>query len=41
VYSDVTGELLWDPTGGGADDQVLLATLLGSPELQRSDIMFI
>jgi len=39
IYSDVSGELLWDATGGDATDAVLIATLDGSPELARSDIL--
>jgi serralysin len=41
TYSDATGELHWDATGGDAADQVLLATLLGSPELERGDMLFV
>ena len=29
----MTGILSWDPTGGSADDQVLIATLTTSPDL--------
>jgi len=41
TYSSATGNLLWDPTGGDASDQVQLATLLNSPELDRADILFV
>jgi Ca2+-binding RTX toxin-like protein len=40
-YSDRTGELHWDPTGGSSADQVLVARLLGSPELVTSDVLLI
>jgi Ca2+-binding RTX toxin-like protein len=40
TYSDVTGLLRWDATGGDASDAVLLAALAHSPELARSDILF-
>ena len=40
TYSDVSGELNWDPTGGDPGDASLLATLSNSPVLQRSDIQF-
>jgi hypothetical protein len=41
IYSDVTGELSWDPTGGDAVDQVLIATLTTSPELFKADILLV
>jgi Ca2+-binding RTX toxin-like protein len=41
IYSDVTGALSWDPTGGDASDQVLLATLTTSPELFKGDIVLV
>lgn len=41
TYSDATGNLFWDPTGGDAVDQVLLATLVRSPELDRGDVLLI
>jgi hypothetical protein len=41
IYSDVTGELFWDPTGGSAVDRVLIAQLTNSPELLRSDILLV
>jgi Ca2+-binding RTX toxin-like protein len=41
IYSDTTGELFWDPTGGSTDDQVLVATLTNSPELVRADILLV
>jgi hypothetical protein len=41
IYSDVTGTLSWDPTGGDAADQVLIATLTTSPELFRADILLV
>jgi hypothetical protein len=41
IYSDVTGELSWDPTGGSAADQVLIATLTTSPELFKADILLV
>jgi Ca2+-binding RTX toxin-like protein len=41
IYSDVSGDLLWDPTGGSAVDRVLLATLANSPELERADLLLI
>jgi Ca2+-binding RTX toxin-like protein len=40
-YSDRTGELHWDPTGGSSTDQVLVARLLGSPELVTSDVLLV
>jgi serralysin len=40
-YSDRSGELYWDPTGGASDDQVLVARLLGSPELVTSDVLLV
>jgi Ca2+-binding RTX toxin-like protein len=39
IYSDATGELYWDPTGGSADDRSLIATLLTSPALHQSDLL--
>ena len=30
-----TGDLFWDPTGGDAADEVLIATLTSSPALHR------
>jgi hypothetical protein len=41
IYSDVTGDLFWDPTGGNAADQVLIATLTTSPELHRADLLLV
>jgi Ca2+-binding RTX toxin-like protein len=41
IYSDVTGALSWDPTGGSAVDQVLIATLTTSPELFKGDILLV
>jgi Ca2+-binding RTX toxin-like protein len=41
TYSDATGVLRWDPTSGDASDQVVLATLVHSPELDRGDILFV
>jgi Ca2+-binding RTX toxin-like protein len=41
IYSDVTGDLFWDPTGGNAADQVLVATLTTSPELHRADLLLV
>ena len=41
IYSERTGNLHWDPTGGAADDQVLVARVLGSPELVTSDLLLI
>ena len=41
IYSDVTGDLLWDPTGGSAVDRVLVATLANSPELERGDLLLV
>ena len=41
IYSDVTGDLLWDPTGGSAVDRVLVATLANSPELERADLLLV
>jgi Ca2+-binding RTX toxin-like protein len=41
IYSDVTGNLSWDPTGGDAADQVLIATLTNSPELFKGDILLV
>jgi Ca2+-binding RTX toxin-like protein len=41
IYSDVTGNLSWDPTGGSAVDQVLIATLTTSPELFKADILIV
>jgi hypothetical protein len=37
----VTGILSWDPTGGSADDQVLIATLTTSPDLFKADILLV
>jgi hypothetical protein len=39
IYSDTTGELFWDATGGTSDDQILIATLTGSPTLVSADIL--
>jgi Ca2+-binding RTX toxin-like protein len=41
IYSDVTGDLFWDPTGGTAVDRVLIATLANSPELERGDLLLV
>jgi Ca2+-binding RTX toxin-like protein len=41
IYSDVTGDLFWDPTGGNSADQVLIATLTTSPELHRADLLLV
>jgi Ca2+-binding RTX toxin-like protein len=41
TYSDRTGELHWDPTGGAANDQILVAKLLSSPELVTTDMLLI
>jgi Ca2+-binding RTX toxin-like protein len=41
IYSDATGLLSWDPTGGSASDQVLVATLIGSPGLERADVLLV
>ena len=40
-YSDRTGLLHWDPTGGSTDDRVLIARLVNSPELVSSDVLLI
>jgi hypothetical protein len=39
VYSDTTGELFWDATGGSTSDQVLIAKLNNSPELLQGDLL--
>lgn len=43
LYAGTTGSLFYDPTGtgGGASDQVLIATLGSSPALYRADVMFV
>jgi Ca2+-binding RTX toxin-like protein len=41
IYSDVTGDLFWDPTGGSSADEILIATLTTSPELHRADIILV
>jgi serralysin len=41
IYSDVTGDLFWDPTGGSPTDEVHIATLTTSPELHRGDILLV
>jgi Ca2+-binding RTX toxin-like protein len=41
IYSDASGDLFWDATGGSADDQVLVATLTNSPQLHVGDIILI
>jgi serralysin len=41
IYSDVTGTLSWDATGGDAADQVLIATLTNSPELFKADLLIV
>jgi serralysin len=40
-YSDVSGELRWDGNGGSDADAVLIATVFGSPELEKGDVLFI
>ncbi len=40
-YSDRTGLLHWDPTGGPTGDRVLIARLVNSPELVSSDVLLI
>ena len=41
IYSDVTGDLFWDPTGGDAADEVLIATLTSSPALHQADLLLV
>jgi Ca2+-binding RTX toxin-like protein len=41
IYSDGTGDLFWDPTGGSAADRLLIATLTTSPELHRADFLLV
>jgi Ca2+-binding RTX toxin-like protein len=41
IYSDASGDLFWDATGGSSDDQVLVATLTNSPQLHIGDILLI
>jgi hypothetical protein len=41
IYSDTTGELYWDATGGSTSDQVLVAKLSNSPELFHGDILLV
>jgi Ca2+-binding RTX toxin-like protein len=41
IYSDTTGDLFWDPTGGDPADEVLLAMLTTSPELHKADLLLI
>jgi predicted extracellular nuclease len=40
-YSDASGELRWDANGGSASDAILIATLSGSPELEKADVLFV
>jgi serralysin len=41
IYSDADGHLSWDPTGGDASDEVLVATLTTSPDLFKADILLV
>jgi Ca2+-binding RTX toxin-like protein len=41
IYSDASGLLSWDPTGGSASDEVLVATLIGSPGLERAEVLLV
>jgi serralysin len=41
IYSEGTGNLSWDATGGDAADAVLIATLTTSPDLFKADILLV
>ena len=41
IYSEGTGHLSWDATGGDAADAVLIATLTTSPDLFKADILLV
>jgi Ca2+-binding RTX toxin-like protein len=41
IYQQQTGELLFDPTGDGATDRILVATVSGSPQLGVNDIVIV
>jgi Ca2+-binding RTX toxin-like protein len=41
IYSEGTGDLSWDATGGDAADEVLIATLSTSPDLFKADILLV
>ena len=41
IYSEETGRLFFDADGRGGADQILIATLTRSPELDRGDVVFV